>query len=298
MQLAAPHTWAASICPALFGELYCAVCGLHLNILQNIAVFAACILMQSSVNTLNDYIDFVHGNDSAEDNVEVSDATLVYANVNPAHALILGTAYLAAGALLGICASLPAGFTPILIGIAGGLAVVLYSGGPLPISYLPIGEFVSGFVMGGLIPLGIAAISDNRIHAEVLFWALPLMIGIALIMMSNNGSDIEKDLKSGRRTLTTYLGRNRTRAVYHTLVIIWAVLLLVLPVILTGASGLICAPVFAAAARRKFIYLFKADLMPEGRIRLMKTVAAANMSGNGAYILSLAFGLCLRGLFG
>ena len=39
--------------------------------------------MQASVNTFNDYYDFVKGTDSADDDVEVSDATLVYNNVNP-----------------------------------------------------------------------------------------------------------------------------------------------------------------------------------------------------------------------
>lgn len=296
LQLAAPHTWPASVCPVLFGELYCAVRGMHLSIFQDAAILIACILMQSSVNTLNDYIDYLHGTDSADDNVEVNDAVLVYANVNPKHTLFLGIAYLAVGALLGILACTAAGIVPVMIGVAGGLTVVLYSAGPIPVSYLPVGEFVSGFVMGGLIPLGTAAVSDGRIHIEVLFWALPLMLSIALIMMSNNGSDIEKDVRSGRRCLPTYLGRERTRMLYHLLVIIWAAMLCVLPVLLLGTAGLLSVVLLAIFARKKIVYLVRADLEPEGRIKLMKTITAANLSGNGAYIITLAFGLCLKGL--
>lgn len=89
---------------------------------------------------------------------------------------------------------------PVVIGLIGGVVILLYSGGPIPVSYLPIGEIVSGVVMGGLIPLGIAGCADGKIHWQILFYSLPMILGIALIMMSNNGSDIEKDRKAGRRT--------------------------------------------------------------------------------------------------
>lgn len=298
LQLAAPHTWPAAVCPALFAEVFCALRGMHLSIFQNVAIFLACILMQSSVNTLNDYLDYIHGADSEEDNVEVSDAVLVYAGVDPKHTLVLGIAYLVIGILLGILASIPAGITPLLVGVVGALAVVLYSAGPLPVSYLPIGELVSGIVMGGLIPLGTAAVSDGRIHPQILIWALPMIISIGLIMMSNNGSDIEKDLKSGRSTLPTVLGRNNTKVLYHVLVIVWALMICVFPVLIIGAPGLLSIVLLIWKSRDKFLYLIKADLEPQNRIRLMKTVTAANLFGNGAYIIALAFGLCLKGITG
>ena len=47
------------------------------------ALLAICILMQASVNTFNDYYDFVKGADSEEDNVDVTDAVLVYNHINP-----------------------------------------------------------------------------------------------------------------------------------------------------------------------------------------------------------------------
>ena len=58
--------------------------------------------MQSAVNTLNDYFDFIKGTDCADDYVEVSDAVLVYEHINPKHALLLGLAYLGASGLLAL----------------------------------------------------------------------------------------------------------------------------------------------------------------------------------------------------
>jgi len=298
LRLAAPHTWAAAICPSVFGVVYCIVRGYPLNIIQSVMLIAACILMQSSVNTLNDYVDYIHGADSAEDNVEVSDAVLVYENINPRHALGLGTAYLIIGAALGILACNGNWQVPAAVGLIGALAVIFYSAGPIPVSSLPLGEAVSGIVMGALIPLGVAGASDGRLHPDILIWSLPMVISIALIMMSNNGSDIEKDLKSGRDTLPSRLGRERTCALYHFMVILWIAMLCILPVFLAGLPGLLSCILVFVFGRSKFMYLLKCRLEPIDRIRLMKTVTAANLTGNGAYILALVFVACFGRLAG
>ena len=90
VQLAAPHTWPAAILPALVATSAAAATGYAISPIMACVLLAICILMQASVNTFNDYYDFVKGTDSADDDVEVSDATLVYNNVNPACALRLG----------------------------------------------------------------------------------------------------------------------------------------------------------------------------------------------------------------
>lgn len=292
IQLAAPHTWVASIYPALFGVLFSKVSGYNLSILTGIILIVACILMQSAVNTLNDYADYVKGTDSMQDNVEKSDAVLLYNDIKPVHALYLGLLYLAAGAAVGIFTCIKTGFVPLCIGVIGGAVVVSYSCGRFPLSYLPIGELVSGFVMGGLIPIGIAAAADNTLHPTVLVYSLPLIIGIALIMMTNNGCDIEKDMRAGRYTLPVYIGRKKTIALYRISVILWVVLLCVLPVIkfgiCNGSIGIICIAAIGPAA---FADLIKSDLNPEKRIRCMKSIVSANIYGNGIYVAVIT--LCL-----
>ena len=296
LQLAAPHTWAASVCPSLFGICYSRLMGFPLGPFRAAAVLAACVFLQSAVNTLNDYVDFVKGTDSASDNVEVSDAVLVYGGIDPKSARNLGFLYLFAGLLSGLAASAGAGPVPLLIGAVGGATVLLYSGGPLPVSSLPLGEVVSGFVMGGLIPLGTAACADGKLHPEILFYSLPLIIGIGLIMMSNNGCDIEKDLRAGRRTLPSILGRERTLKLYRFLTVIWILLLLVLPVLLTGRRGFLCGVLLLLFAREKFRNILALQLRPEQRVLQMKGIAAANISGNGAMIATLMAAVLIEAL--
>ena len=71
-----------------------------------------CILMQASVNTFNDYFDFIKGTDTAEDNVEASDSVLVYNDVNPRSALGLAIGFLAVAFLLGLYVVWKAGARP------------------------------------------------------------------------------------------------------------------------------------------------------------------------------------------
>lgn len=286
LQLAAPHTWIASIGPVLFGILFCKLEKYPLSIWKSIILVLTCIFMQSSVNTFNDYVDYIKGNDSEKDDVEESDAVLVYNPINPKHVLILAVIYLILGAVLGIIACRDSGFLPLGIGCIGGMVILLYSGGPLPISYLPIGEIVSGFVMGILIPLGVASVSDGRFHSEIFLYAFPLMIGIALIMMTNNGCDIEKDTLANRQTLAVILGRRNTKNLYHVLIVIWLLIISFLSVYLLGNVGFI-TPVLIVLGYRCFKSLMQSELLASKRIEQMKNIVKANIIVNIAYFIAI-----------
>ena len=287
-QLAMIHTWPASVCPALFGIFWCLFRGISLTPAQCILLAAACILSQSSVNTLNDYVDYVNGTDSEEDNVEVSDAVLVYNHLNPRHALILGLVYLASAALCGVTAAGHSGPAPYVVGIIGGLTVLAYSVSPVSVASLPLGELVSGFVMGGLIPLGTAAVADGTFHWEILPECLPLIIGIALIMLSNNGSDIEKDRIAGRTTLPVVLGRPRSLVLYRTMLGVWIALLILQPLLQVGWIAIAGILLTIALGHKPFGFILRAKLDPSDRIRQMKSITASNMIGNG--FLALTYG--------
>ena len=286
LQLAAPHTWIASIGPVLFGILFCKLENYPLSFWKSILLVLTCIFMQSSVNTLNDYVDFIKGNDKKEDNVEESDAVLIYNSINPKDVLLLGIIYLILGAVLGIIACKDSGFLPLGIGCIGGMVILLYSGGPLPISYLPIGEIVSGFVMGVLIPLGVAAVSDGKFHSEILLYAFPLMMGISLIMMTNNGCDIEKDTNANRQTLAVILGRKNIKNLYHILVVLWLLIISGLSVYLLGMVGCI-TPVIILLGYKCFKLLMQSELLASKRIEQMKNIVKANIIVNIAYFIAI-----------
>lgn len=287
LQIAAPHTWPAAILPALIAMACAAANGHAVSAAMALVLLAICILMQAAVNTFNDYYDYVKGSDSAEDNVDPTDAVLVYNNVNPRSALMLAVGFLVVAFALGAYVIWQAGWIPLAIGIVGAIVVVLYSAGKTPISYLPIGELMSGFVMGGLIPLACYQAITKCFDPLMLVWALPTIIGVGLIMLTNNTCDVEKDIESGRKTLPVLLGRSRARTLYHALVWIWIALVIVN--VLIWFSGGWPVLVFMLAASIPLLKaLLSNPLAPSARIGAMAQICSVNIA-LGAFYAAAVF---------
>lgn len=286
LQLAAPHTWPAAILPCLVAVACAMAAGGTVSFSMAVVLLVICVLMQAAVNTFNDYFDFVKGTDSADDNVEASDAVLVYNNVNPKHVLALAVAFLAVAFALGIYPIVVAGPTPLVIAAIAALVVVLYSGGKTPISYFPIGEVVSGGVMGGLIPLACYQVLTGHLQFLMLLWALPCIINVGLIMMTNNCCDIEKDIQAGRKTLPVMLGRPRTVALYHGLMV-GSVAVAIAVVSLFFPRGLVVAPFMVLGMWANFKALWGNPLVGSSRIGAMAQVGGFNVMAGAFYAAAI-----------
>ena len=287
IEMMAPHTWPASIFPVLvaLGAAY-ATHGVSWPSLMPWALLAICVLMQGSVNTLNDYYDYVKGADSAEDNVDPTDAVLVYNNVNPRSALALAIVLLVIAFGIGAYVIAFAGWVPLVIGVIGALFVVLYSAGKTPISYLPLGEAVSGFVMGGLIPLACYHALTLDLTPLALVWAIPEILGIGLIMLTNNTCDIEKDLEVNRKTLPVLLGRARSVKLYHAIMLVW-VAAIVVNVCVFFPRGVVVLPFLLLASYPPMNALFKNPIAPQSRIGAMAQVGGLNVILGSLYAAAL-----------
>ena len=286
LQLAAPHTWPAAILPALVAVAAAAATTGGVSVTMAFTLLAICVLMQSAVNTFNDYYDYVKGADSADDNVDPTDAVLVYNNVDPRAALALAVGFLAAAFLLGAYVIWAAGWIPLAIGAVGAVVVVLYSAGRTPISYLPIGELVSGLVMGGLIPLACYQALTGSFDLRALLWAVPTVLGVGLIMFTNNTCDVEKDVQAGRRTLSVLLGRERARRLYHAVLLAWiAAIVALVAVFFTG--GLVVVPFMLLAAWPLVGALLKNPLAPPARVGAMAQVCSVNVALGAFYAAAI-----------
>lgn len=286
LQLAAPHTWPAAIIPVMLACAISMVSGPLTSAFMVVVLLVICILMQSAVNTFNDYYDYVKGSDSLDDNVDPTDAVLVYNRINPSSALRLAIGFLVAAFALGIYVIVQAGWIPLAIGIVGAIVVVLYSAGKTPISYLPIGEAVSGIVMGGLIPLACYQALSGTFDMSMLLWAIPPIIGIGLIMFTNNTCDIEKDIDSRRKTLSVVLGREKAHAWYHRAVVVWIIAIIIL-VAIFFPRGLIVVPFMLLAVYPLVNALFKNPLAPPARIGAMGQICSVNIALGAFYAAAI-----------
>ena len=292
IELAAPHTWPASTIPVCLAAMLGVSLMGQFSPYLFFSVLLTAIFLQCAVNTLNDYADFVKGTDTLENSDDPTDASIIYNHLNPKSAKNIGLAFIALAAISGIYAIYVAGWIPIAFGAIGVAILSAYSLNKLPLSYLPVGEIVSGFVMGGIIPLASYYVFTLQIEPMILIYCLPLMITIGLIMMTNNISDIERDSKSGRKTLPCVLGRKRTSYLLKSLIAVSAILL----VILTGyylTNGAFLLPLMIGSIIMPYLRLSRGEFIPSARITSMNSILAIHTRLNLYYIAMIAADLII-----
>lgn len=276
LELAAPHTWPAAILPTLAAVCMAATRVESLSVSLSLAMLAIVVLFQSAANTFNDYYDCIKGTDGEDDYVDPSDSVLVYNDVDPRCALRLAVGFVAAAFALGIYVIVQAGLFPLLIGVIGAFFVVVYSAGKTPLSYLPLGEAVSGVVMGALVPFAVVQALTGSVEPLVLVWSAPLALLVGLIMFTNNISDIERDVPAQRRTLAIALGRERARSLYHALAVASVVAMLAVLAV-WFPKGLIVMPFMVLGSLPLFQALFRNPLTPERRLQSMPQILTVNI---------------------
>lgn len=287
-QLAAPHTWVAAYVGVLLSGVYTiAAYSGHVNLVLLGLLLLICVFMQSSVNVFNDYFDYAKGTDSLENSSEDAfDAVLVYNNLNPKSVLALAIGYLVCAGIIGVYIVYSCGWIPLLIGLIGAIVVVIYSGGKTPISYLPIGEFISGIVMGSLIPLACTYVLSGVLDFFVLVLSIPLAVGIGMILATNNTCDIEKDIDAKRKTLAVVLGRKEATNVYRLVIMLWIILTIILVGILYTKGLPIMAfmliGIFPVARA-----LFKNPLIQQSREAAMSQIVMLNVIISAFYCLAI-----------
>ncbi len=307
-RLAAPHTWPGpSVLTTVFGGVFAASQGYGFDPLVWCVLLLCAVAAQSAVNTLNDWADYRAGTDTVENSDDPTDAVLVYDNPNPAHVLALGVAYMVVALVAGLAATAWSGSAlPLVIGAIGAVFIVCYSSGKLPVSYFPLGEAVSGIVMGCLIPLAdIAIFAAHGSGAGIMDLSImtapgwinavvstaPFVMGIALVMATQNCSDIERDAPIGRKTAAVVLGRERFRMAYRTCIVLWIACMLHLVFWGFGAAAMWPAVVCLVLGIGTIRFTLTTPLVHETRGPSMGAINKANLFINGAFILAVMVSL-------
>ena len=196
-------TLVAGIVPIILGSVYSKYAFGKINFVYLILLVIAMILIQSATNMINDYFDFIKGAESEEKGDEKA---LVSGEVTPKQVLGIIFVYELTACLIGIFIASQTSYYILLVAAIGGMVSILYAFGPLPISYLPIGEFVSGTTMGIGITTTVIYINSGIFNLNTVLVAIPTAVYIGTILLSNNLSDIEEDRVIGRKTLSVLIG--------------------------------------------------------------------------------------------
>ena len=206
-----PHTLTASFVPVFLGTTIALTTeGKPINLSLFFAMLVASMLIQAATNMFNEYYDYKLGLDH-EHSVGIG-GTIVRHGVAPRTIMAIALSFYGVALLLGIYICAMSSWSLAAVGLVCMLIGYFYTGGPYPIAYSPFGELVSGTVMGMGIVLIAFFIQTKTITLEAVLLAVPSMILVGAIMLSNNIRDIVGDKEGGRKTMAILVDRHN--AVY------------------------------------------------------------------------------------
>lgn len=232
-------TKVASVFPFLIGSLYAVYRFGQLNTINMMLMLIAMLCLDLATTALNNYMDYKLAIKTHGFNYEQHNAIVKYA-LNERRVQWLIGILVSISITLGWVLFVRTDLVVLFLGMISFFFAAIYTWGPFPISRTPLGEFVSGIVMGGVI-LFISAyihIFDRAligftwgegmlsIHLNLgeligfLFVALPAMTGISNIMLANNICDMEDDFEDRRFTLPLVIGKKNALRLFAGLYVL------------------------------------------------------------------------------
>ena len=190
------RTGFATGLPILSSSLFAAYLTGKLNLLYLILFFVSGFSFNIVANVANEIRAYLKQEENEDTFTgHLGSEGLVRGDATFLDALLTLLAWIGLGGLSGLALVF---FTKsmglLLLGVIGLLASITYSLGPAPYIVLPIGEFVSGLLVGGLSSLVAFWLQAGFLNISAFAYAFICMMLTVFLMSTNNTGDYEKDL--------------------------------------------------------------------------------------------------------
>lgn len=228
-QAARPRSLPATYAPLLVGGAVTVADGVF-DAGRFLLALIAALLLQIASNFINEYVDFSRGTD--RDKVAGMGMVLSKGALNPRQVLAGAVLTVTGGVVIGLALVAMTGPTLLWIGMFGVLVVVLYTAGPLPLSYVGLGEIAVFVAMGPLMTLGTYYAVTGRESVQALLAGLPVAFTVAAILHANNMRDIEVDRAANKRTLAVRFGMRGAQIEF--VVLIYGAYVAIVALVLSG----------------------------------------------------------------
>ncbi|MGK2964784.1 MAG: 1,4-dihydroxy-2-naphthoate octaprenyltransferase [Tepidiformaceae bacterium] len=212
------------------------------------------VAILGGTNFVNDYYDHKKGADN--ENSLGPRGFLMRGVVPPKAVLAAGLLCFAAGITIGLILCATTSWSLLWLGVASVAAGFLYTGAPIHLAYIALGELTVFFFMGPVIVLGAYFVQTETWAWEPIVAALPIGFLVTAVLHANNLRDIDNDRATGKRTLATLLGRERAQVemyllfagCYVSLLIAAAVGAIPWPGLIALATAPLAIPIFKIVA--------------------------------------------------
>lgn len=228
---ARPKTLWAAVAPVLIGIAMAVDAGAF-HAPSAVAALVGALLIQIGTNFANDYYDWAKGTDTAErigptratQSGLIAPATMKWAAMLTFALVFVPGAYI----------MFRGGWPFLIIGLAGIVCGVLYTGGPYPLGYLGLGDIFVLVFFGPVAVGGTYYLNTLALPPEVLVAGLaPGLFSVAILTV-NNLRDIDGDRVAGKRTLAVRFGVGFARVEYVVSVLVAAFCIPLVLVLMTG----------------------------------------------------------------
>ena len=205
---ARPRTLGAAVVPVLAGAALAAGTGAF-DTVATILIVICAVLIQIATNFFNDAIDHAKGADTAErlGPVRVTSAGLLSARA----VLTMGFIILVLAVLFSLPLVLRGGWPILALGAVSLLLTYAYTGGPLPLAYLGLGELFVIMFFGLASVAGTFYLNTLEMSASALLAGLQIGLHSSVLLAVNNLRDIDGDRDVGKMTLAARFGINFAR---------------------------------------------------------------------------------------
>lgn len=227
---ARPKTLTGAAVPVLLGWAMAFHIGgwSNFRIIPALLCLAFAWIMQIDSNLINDYFDFVHGNDDPESRLGPPRACSE-GWITPDVMRIGLAVTTATGCFVGLPLILFGGWTMIIIGILCVAFAFLYT---LKFSYLGLGDLLV-LVFFGIIPVCLTTYVILPTELQGFSWETFLVsiacgLVIDTLLIVNNYRDRDNDRRDGKMTLVVRLGTKRAEELYRWLGIVASLMMLAL----------------------------------------------------------------------
>lgn len=302
-------TKVASVFPFLIGTIYAIYRFGQLNITNLILMFVAMICLDMATTALNNFMDYKLAIKTHGFNYEQHNAIVKFNLKENTVRWVIGSLVTIA-IVIGLVLFIRTDFVVLLLGMVSFFFAAIYTWGPFPISRTPLGELISGTVMGGIITfisVYIHVFDFNLIEfvwqsgkltvtlkfyelVGILLIALPLMAGISNIMLANNTCDMEDDFENRRFTLPLVIGkRNALRLFAMVYGLGYGAVILA---VLVGWLPLTCLAVMVTLfpVRRNVSKFFELQSKKETFVTSVQNFITIS----GVYVISLLVGVLFQ----
>jgi 1,4-dihydroxy-2-naphthoate octaprenyltransferase len=208
-----PFSFTASVVPVVVGTLLAATDSF--SWWKALLALVGSVAIHAGTNFINDYYDHVKGADGPD---SLGPAGFIQRGiVKPRDVLVAGITSFVLGAGIGLVLCATTDWELLWLGIASVLAGFLYTGAPIHLAYIGLGEITVFLFMGPVMVVGAYFVQLERWDWEPFVASLPVAFLVTAILHANNLRDIDSDRATGKRTVATIIGRPAARVEMYVL---------------------------------------------------------------------------------